>query len=167
MPAATLSPNTNSNIDPIGFKKSDKSNVFIERQVVAKHDPTPNFYDTPKYQPSLVKRGGAGAAEYYNAYRSRPRREPHIWVREITGFRGFVEVGYMWGVGKNKYSYAEASKSIGYQFTPFFYMGAGVSLQLSNSFDVSGGYPIFINPRFNLTDRNTWNPLSASREVML
>lgn len=159
LPSSSLTPNSSSTTNPTGLKNSDDSNLFLERQVMKKEGPIPTFNPTPTFQPKLTKKGGAGAAEYYNVYKSNPlRKPPRIWIRDIRGFRGFLEAGYMWSVGKNKYSYVEFSKSIGFQFTPFFYLGVGASAHLSNSFDVSGGYPLFINPRFNLTDRNSWNP---------
>ena len=63
MPATTLSPDDNSNVDPTGLKQSDDSNLFLERQVVNKYDPTPIFTDKPIFKTNLTKKGGAGAAD--------------------------------------------------------------------------------------------------------
>lgn len=147
-----------SQTDPntTGVKKGDDE-LVIERQVFENVVSTPIYTSEINYRGQGLARKMSGSSNLGNPYRSLPpRRVPKIWVRDIRGFRGFLEVGYMMGIGDNKYSYFEISKSVGFQFNPYVYMGVGVSMHLSHTHEA--GYPLFFNPRFNLTDRNDWNP---------
>jgi len=69
-----------------------------------------------------------------------------------VGYRGFVEVGGGFGVGYAGDGIFSFQTSHGYQCTPYFYLGAGIGL------DVHFGYntifmPIFANIRTNFLNR--------------
>ena len=69
-----------------------------------------------------------------------------------VGYRGFIEVGGGFGVGYAGDGVFSFQTSHGYQCTPYFYLGAGVGL------DVHFGYeaifmPIFANIRTNFLNR--------------
>lgn len=155
----SLSLDPSSTVDPVGVKQSANSDILMERDVITKVDPSLTFDQSFAFQPKLVQKGG-GMADYDNPFKPLLRRRmPKIWVRDIVGFRGFMEAGYMFGMGKIKYSYVEISKSVGYQFTPNFYLGAGATYHMGTNKDIdASSIPVFLNSRFNLTDRNTWNP---------
>ncbi|WP_419032922.1 hypothetical protein [Dysgonomonas gadei] len=93
--------------------------------------------------------------EYFDPFSvPRPKRREKIWNREIKGFRVFLDYAYIHGIGKTKNHRFEYGTSIGYQFNPIFYVGAGTSYTMTlNKKDSS--LPIFINPRINFLDDNT------------
>ncbi|SBW05134.1 hypothetical protein [uncultured Dysgonomonas sp.] len=107
-------------------------------------------------QPVIID--GARAAspdEYFDPFSvPRPKRREKIWNREIKGFRVFLDYAYIQGIGKTKNHRFEYGTSIGYQFNPIFYVGAGTSYTMTlNKKDSS--LPIFLNPRINFLDENT------------
>lgn len=139
-----------------GIKKGDE-NLVVERPIYEKVVTVPIYSNEINYPGQGLAKKISGGSDEYVPYKSLPRRRtPRVWIRNIRGFRGFMEVGYMTGIGDNKYSYIEISKSVGFQFNPYIYMGVGVSMHLSNTHE--GGYPLFVNPRFNLSDNKTWTP---------
>lgn len=97
----------------------------------------------------------ASPDEYFDPFSvPRPKRREKIWNREIKGFRVFIDYAYIHGIGKTKNHRFEYGTSIGYQFNPIFYVGAGASYTMTlNKKDSS--LPIFINPRINFLDENT------------
>lgn len=67
-----------------------------------------------------------------------------------TGYRGFVDLGYSIGVGDYKADRLEFSTSHGYQFNPYFYLGAGAALNYFHDGDVAS-VPLFANPRLDFS----------------
>lgn len=47
---------------------------------------------------------------------------------EITGYRGFADMGYTVGIGEWKAGRIEVTTSHGYQFTPYLFMGGGTGI---------------------------------------
>lgn len=107
-------------------------------------------------QPVIIDGARAASPDgYFDPFSvPRPKRREKIWNREIKGFRVFLDYAYIHGIGKTKNHRFEYGTSIGYQFNPIFYVGAGTSYTMTlNKKDSS--LPIFINPRINFLDDNT------------
>ena len=47
---------------------------------------------------------------------------------DTSKFRGFIDLGYSWGVGEPRNDYWLVETSFGYQLTPNWYLGAGIAL---------------------------------------
>lgn len=84
----------------------------------------------------------------------KPRRRYIGWYRQIRGFRMFLDYGYIVGIGNTKNNKMEFATSLGYQFNPIFYVGAGTGGQLSMN-DKDHSLPVFINGRMNFLDEYT------------
>ncbi|MDR2956497.1 MAG: hypothetical protein LBV43_15600 [Prevotella sp.] len=84
----------------------------------------------------------------------KTRRKHRGWYRQIKGYRGFIEYGYVVGVGPTKNNKMEFLTSHGFQFNPIFYVGAGTGGYLSMN-DKDHSLPVFINGRMNLLDEFT------------
>lgn len=63
-----------------------------------------------------------------------------------SGYRGFIDLGYSFGVGDYGVDRIEFSTSHGYQFNPYFYLGAGAGFNYYHDGQVAS-VPIFANPR--------------------
>lgn len=117
--------------------------------------PAANIIELPNLpQSGSVSEGEQSAApidpsELNTAPRSK--RYHTGWYRQIKGFRMFLDYGLMIGVGDTKNNKMEFGTSLGYQFNPIFYIGAGTVGALSlNKKDHS--MPVFINGRVNFMD---------------
>ena len=133
-------------------EQSPHEDILRQVQQPGGNIPMPVMVD----QPVIID--GARAAspdEYFDPFSvPRPKRREKIWNREIKGFRVFIDYAYIHGIGKTKNHRFEYGTSIGYQFNPIFYVGAGTSYTMTlNKKDSS--LPIFINPRINFLDDNT------------
>lgn len=84
----------------------------------------------------------------------RPKRHERIWNRNIRGFRAFLDYAYIHSVGKDKNYRLEYGGSVGFQFNPIFYLGAGTLFDLTLN-DTDSALPIFLNPRINFLDDGT------------
>lgn len=67
-----------------------------------------------------------------------------------TGYRGFVDLGYSFGVGDYNVDRLEFSTSHGYQFSPNFYLGVGAGLNYFHDGEVAS-VPLFANPRVDFS----------------
>src|SRR5690606_13442150 len=68
------------------------------------------------------------------------------------GYKGIFEVGYNVGTGTYKMDRAKVNFINGYQFNPYFSLGAGVGFR--NYFDPNVQLvPIFLDARFDFLDR--------------
>lgn len=56
-----------------------------------------------------------------------------------SGFKGFVEVGYGWGVGSERNNIFALETSFGYQFNHYLYLGGGLGLHFHKA--VLDSYP--------------------------
>lgn len=69
------------------------------------------------------------------------------------GYRGFLDFGYTIGIGNFKgLGRLDLSTSHGYQFNPYFFLGAGIGYQHCDKVNL-GAIPVFIDSRFNLMKR--------------
>ena len=67
------------------------------------------------------------------------------------GYKGFVDLGYTFGIGDWGIDRLELSTSYGYQFNPYIFVGAGVAANYY--FDAECfGLPIFVHVRGNIFD---------------
>lgn len=78
-------------------------------------------------------------------------------------YRGFADAGYTIGVGDYKFGRCEINTSHGYQFSPYFFLGAGLGFHFMPEYetpnmsipldqrDSSVEIPIFANLRANFT----------------
>lgn len=80
-----------------------------------------------------------------------------------TGYRGFVDLGYSIGVGDYDVDRLEFSTSHGYQFNPFFYLGAGAALNYYYDSEIAS-VPLFVNPRLTLP---TGGPVSPFLDLKI
>lgn len=65
------------------------------------------------------------------------------------GYRGFADIGYSIGVGDFGEGRVELQTTHGYQFLPYFYMGAGVGVSFYHKSEVVS-VPIFADLRADL-----------------
>lgn len=79
------------------------------------------------------------------------------------GYRGFVDLGYTIGVGENKLGRVDITTSHGYQFNPYFFIGAGVGLCYWTEPEELG-VPVFIDFR---TDIPTGSKISPFVDLKL
>ena len=71
-----------------------------------------------------------------------------------TGYKGFwIELGYTIGVGDWGIDRLELSTSHGYQFNPYFYLGAGIAANYYFDAEVIG-MPIFAHLRSNILNNS-------------
>lgn len=84
----------------------------------------------------------------------RPRRQPKLWNRDIKGYRGFVDYGYITGIGNEKNNRMEIATAHGYQFNPIFYIGVGATFHITTN-KKDSSLPIFFNSRINFLDEYT------------
>lgn len=68
-----------------------------------------------------------------------------------TGYMGFIDFGYTFGIGDWGVDRLELSTSHGYQFTPYLYVGAGVAANYYTDAETFG-LPIFAHIRGNILD---------------
>lgn len=78
-------------------------------------------------------------------------------------YRGFADVAYSMGVGDYEFGRVEINTSHGYQFNPYFYLGAGVGFHFMSKYETDGmdipldvrdskvDIPIFADARANIT----------------
>lgn len=73
---------------------------------------------------------------------------------DITGYRGFVDFGFTKGLGDSGADRFELTTSHGYQFTPYFFTGAGIGIHYYMDMWWNGDnvpfIPLFIDLRGNL-----------------
>lgn len=96
---------------------------------------------------------------------------------DTSKFRGFIDLGYAWGVGEPRNDYWLIETSFGYQLTPNWYLGAGIAL---HNFDAkldtyplrydkpdpvhndpkwdSPFIPLYVNGRYNFRSENFHTP---------
>ena len=48
-------------------------------------------------------------------------------------YRGFVDAGYSFGIGDYKFGRFEINTTHGYQFNPYFFLGAGLGFHFMSS----------------------------------
>lgn len=53
-------------------------------------------------------------------------------------YKGYVDAGYSIGIGDYEFGRVEINTSHGYQFNPYFFLGAGVGLHFMPSYETSG-----------------------------
>ena len=70
-----------------------------------------------------------------------------------AGYKGFIDLGYTFGVGDLGIDRLELSTSHGYQFNPYLYAGAGIAVNYYLDAEVVG-LPIFAHLRANILDNN-------------
>lgn len=75
-----------------------------------------------------------------------PKSSPFKTSGINTGYRGFVDLGYSFGVGDYSADRIEFSTSHGYQFNPYFYLGAGAAFNYFHDGEIAS-VPLFANPR--------------------
>lgn len=75
-------------------------------------------------------------------------------VSNITGYRGFVDLGFTKGLGDSGADRLELTTSHGYQFTPYFFTGVGLGVHYYMDMWWNGEsvpfIPLFIDLRVNL-----------------
>lgn len=74
-------------------------------------------------------------------------------------YKGYVDAGYSIGIGDYNFGRVEINTSHGYQFSPYFFLGAGVGVHFMPSYETSGmdipldvrdskvDIPVFVNIR--------------------
>lgn len=55
-----------------------------------------------------------------------------------NSYKGYVDAGYSIGIGDYEFGRVEINTSHGYQFTPYFFLGAGIGLHFMPSYETSG-----------------------------
>lgn len=55
-----------------------------------------------------------------------------------SGYRGFADLGYTFGVGDYPFGRFEVSTTHGYQVVPYFYVGAGVGFHFMQKYETKG-----------------------------
>lgn len=88
-------------------------------------------------------------ATYSDPYRNTSYLKKHY---DITGYRGFVDLGYTIGLGDFGIGRIEATTSHGYQFNPHFFFGAGSGIHYyctDGAEDIV--VPLFLDFRGNFT----------------
>ena len=80
-------------------------------------------------------------------------------------YRGFVDAGYSIGIGDYPFGRFEVNTSHGYQFNPYFFLGAGLGFHFMSSYETDGmeialderdskvDIPIFANVRCNFSKK--------------
>lgn len=56
----------------------------------------------------------------------------------VKGYRGYVDAGYSIGCGDYGFGRIEINTSHGYQFCPYFFLGAGLGLHYMSSYETDG-----------------------------
>ena len=61
-------------------------------------------------------------------------------AQNLTGnsYRGFVDAGYSIGIGDYEFGRFEVNTSHGYQFNPYFFLGAGMGFHFMSSYETDG-----------------------------
>lgn len=67
----------------------------------------------------------------------------------LPGYKGFVDLGYSVGTGNYRVNRLEFTTSHGYQFSPYFYMGAGAGVSYYHEPEFVS-FPLFANPRLTI-----------------
>lgn len=115
------------------------------------HIPLPSFPESTSLNPGQA----VGAKDNFDPFTvPRPKRQPKLWNRDIRGFRGFIDYGYIQGFGDAKNHRLEWAASLGFQFNPIFYSGIGTAYDLTLN-DKDSALPVFINSHINFLDENT------------
>lgn len=82
-----------------------------------------------------------------------------------NSYRGFVDAGYSIGIGDYEFGRFEVNTSHGYQFNPYFFLGAGMGFHFMSSYETDGmeialdkrdskvDIPIFANVRCNFSKK--------------
>ena len=80
-------------------------------------------------------------------------------------YRGHVDAGYSFGIGDYNFGRFEVNTSHGYQFNPYFFLGAGTGVHFMSSYKTGGmeialderdskvDIPVFANIRCNILDK--------------
>ena len=75
-------------------------------------------------------------------------------------YRGYIDAGYSFGVGDYEFGRFEINTSHGYQFNPYFFLGAGTGLHFMSSYETivdiresKVDVPIFANIRCNFSQK--------------
>lgn len=97
------------------------------------------------------RKGGNVRRQHY-AYQGKAPRCPYNADYTSRGYRGFVELGYAFGVGDtNNNDRLEMTTTHGFQFNPYLFVGGGVGLHYYTDAD-EVLMPLFGEFRANLTD---------------
>lgn len=151
-----LSSQKNSGINKPLELRTNQQNTDIN--IISKPLPKTELIEIPKIEQAMPIVKGEQLADPADptelAKAPKPRRRYFDWYRQIRGFRMFIEYGYMVGIGQTKNNKMEILTSLGYQFNPIFYIGAGSGGTLSLN-DKDHSLPIFINGRMNFLDEYT------------
>lgn len=83
---------------------------------------------------------------YYN--RNHKKNNSNFQYKETNGYKGFLELGYTFGTGDYGEDELEINGTYGYQFNPYFFLGAGTGVHFY--FDSSKvALPIYADLRAN------------------
>lgn len=76
------------------------------------------------------------------------------------GYKGYVDAGYSIGIGDYEFGRIEVNTSHGYQFNPYFFLGAGTGVHFMSSYetiidvrDSKVDIPVFANIRCNFSKK--------------
>lgn len=86
-----------------------------------------------------------------NSYRANNQTKKQA-RNTLRGYKGFVDVGYIFGVGDFGEEKFEVSTSHGYQFNNYFFLGGGMALNCFTELS-SFSVPIFANFRANFINQ--------------
>ena len=82
--------------------------------------------------------------------RENAEKRAKTWNRDFTkGYHGFIDFGGGFAAGSSGSALVSLSTSHGYQFNPYYYLGAGVGYNY-HAFTLGNSIPLFANFRTNL-----------------
>lgn len=150
-PAQAGNPQLKQNKD-FDISKTIKESIKENRieQPAYTNTPIPIEQDT-KNVVTEGKTGGVG--EIFDPFSPIPAKPRKIWNRDIRGFRAFWDQALTLGIGNEPNHRWNSSTSLGVQFNPIFYLGVGISYDMTLN-NKEGSVPVFINPRINFLDEN-------------
>ena len=119
---------------------------------------------------ALSAAGFQANAQYYEIANTLPSLIRPALSGSLS-YKGFVEVTGLGGVGENRANFVELSTSQGFQYTSWFYMGAGLGIDVAMArnnpaqprdryVNTMAMLPVFTDFRFNI-------PLSASSSFFI
>ena len=73
------------------------------------------------------------------------------------GYRGFVDIGYTFGVGDLRMDRLEFTTTHGYQFNPYLFAGLGAGISYWPDTEVMG-YPLFVDIRTDIPTEAIFSP---------
>ena len=124
--------------------KTNDGSVFVyeinDVEKITKEEPPMNYGYGWYYQNNNEYRHQHGYADNYN---TRANRNSDF---SRKGYRGFVDIGYAVGVGDYGDGVFAVSTSHGYQFNPYFFVGAGIGVDYHFDYETMF-LPIFADLR--------------------